>query len=152
MTAAYMANNYGMAGKARIIGNTAKNIMLGLAAATIIGTTAACAPTPTSLNAQEIESKTPQVYSITGQPLSVASNCYGQLSSHCNLAVVLQTEDGKKTTLVTQERSDNQAEVTQLEAIIEAEINDQDTETIQVLLDTGYNISTITVEGKTYQP
>jgi hypothetical protein len=145
MKAAYMANNYGMA-------RTARNIMLGLAAATIIGTTTACGALPTTLNSQEFKNQAAQVYMVEGTPLSAASNCFGHGMSFCNLAVVVQDKSGQKKALVSSQRSDNQAEITKLEAVIQAEVSDQDAETIQVALDTDYNIKAITVEGKTYQP
>ena len=128
---------------------TIRNAMLGLAAAAIIGTSA-CAPAQSSYPINS-DLQVPQGYMVVkGQPLGVSSNCYGEYSGICTLSVALQNADGSISNITTNNTGWNMNEITALDAAIQAEINDGDKESIEVILNEGWDIVQATVERVTY--
>jgi len=129
-------------------GTKMRNAILGLSAIVLMGT-AGCASKQNTYNSQSAQEQQPEVYVIEGMPASVAAECrYGP---SCSLAVVLYDQNQRKQVFTTGIVG-NQEGITMLEAVIEAEINDGDTEPIKVALDKNLNIDYITVEGTPYQP
>ncbi len=119
--------------------------ILGIGALLATLYTSACAPA-SSVYANS--GAAAQDYVISGQPISVASNCrYGP---YCNIGLVLLDDTGRKRAFGSESICD-QKFTTTLEAVIEAEIADSDTEEISVGFDKNYEMKIITVEGTDYK-
>lgn len=130
------------------IRKTINYTLLGLAAAAIIVTTACGSD---QKGCQPGETLAPQAYVVTGQPLGVASNCYGRIFPYCVLSVAVQDSDGSIKNLSTQKDLWESNEVASLDSAIQAEMNDKDEENIELILDEDLRIRQAVVNGVTYQ-
>jgi hypothetical protein len=124
----------------------------GLMAATLLAATGCESTNSPSLNMPP-QSTPGQSLEVEILPLGVESNCYGLESSYyCTLAIAGNGMGGSTWLGVTKIDSNNDMnKITQLAALVEKEINDNDRETLNLTVTDGY-ITTVNIEGKVYSP
>ena len=84
-------------------------------------------------------------------PLGVDSNCFGLESTYmCTLAIAGNDINGETWLGVTRP-IDDMNKITQLAALVDKEINDNDRETLELVVKDGY-ITSILIEGTEYSP
>lgn len=126
---------------------TGRNIMLGIAAAAIMGT-AACSVAPGTTNQQAAENNS--TYVVTGIPLGVSADCGYR---YCGLSIVIESQDGQKSVFNRGGGWISADSIYTIDAMVQAEMNDEDNEPITVILSQGdLKIEAVNIEGKLYMP